>query len=73
MSRSVTGTRALMWASDYPHAEGTFPHSRSVIDGLFAGIDISEQDKIDILGGNAARLFKFKHDTLNPDPQLILA
>lgn len=66
MSRSVTGTRSLMWASDYPHAEGTFPHSQKVIDGLFAGIDISEEEKLDILGGNAARLFRFNHPTANP-------
>ena len=59
-SRHVTGTQALMWASDYPHAEGTFPHSRQVIDGLFEGIEISAQEKADILGGNAARLFRLR-------------
>ncbi len=58
MSRSVTGTNALMWGSDYPHHEGTFPESRQVIAKLFDGIDISEQEKDDIMGGNAARLFK---------------
>ena len=58
MARSVTGTKALLFASDYPHAEGTFPHTKTVIEKLFDGIDISEQDKADILGGNAARLFR---------------
>jgi predicted TIM-barrel fold metal-dependent hydrolase len=53
-----------MWASDYPHAEGTFPHSKNVIARLFEGIDISEQDKADILGGNAARLFRLPHHDL---------
>lgn len=67
MSRSVTGTRALMWASDYPHAEGTFPISQEVIGGLFADIDISEEDKQAILGGNAARLFKFAHPAVTPE------
>jgi predicted TIM-barrel fold metal-dependent hydrolase len=60
MSRSVTGTRALMWGSDYPHHEGTFPNSRHVVAHLFDGIDISEQEKADILGGNAARLFRLQ-------------
>lgn len=61
MSRSVTGTRALMWASDYPHHEGTFPRSREVLGRLFDGIDISEEDKADIVGLNAARLFRLQN------------
>jgi predicted TIM-barrel fold metal-dependent hydrolase len=58
MSRSVTGTKALLWGSDYPHNEGTFPRSRDVLAHLFDGIDISEQDKADIVGANAGRLFR---------------
>ncbi len=58
MSRSVTGHEAIMWGSDYPHAEGTFPHSPTVLAKLFDGIDISEREKADIVGGNAARLFR---------------
>lgn len=61
MSRNVTGHEALLWASDYPHAEGTFPYSRDVVGKLFDGIDISEQEKADILGGNAARLFRLQN------------
>lgn len=60
MTRSITGTKALMWGADYPHAEGTFPHSKKVLASLFDGIDISEQEKADILGGNAARLFRLQ-------------
>jgi predicted TIM-barrel fold metal-dependent hydrolase len=58
MSRSVTGTKALLWGADYPHHEGTFPRSKEVIEDLFARIEISEADKADIVGGNAARLFR---------------
>jgi predicted TIM-barrel fold metal-dependent hydrolase len=58
MSRSVTGTAGLMWGSDYPHHEGTFPHSREVRDRMFDGIDISEKEKAEILGLNGARLFR---------------
>ena len=61
MSRSVTGTQALMWGADYPHHEGTFPRSRQVLARLFDGIDISEDDKAAIVGGNAARLFRLPH------------
>jgi len=58
MSRSVTGTAALLWGADYPHHEGTFPHSKTVTAHLFDDITISETDKADILGGNAARLYR---------------
>jgi predicted TIM-barrel fold metal-dependent hydrolase len=58
MARSVTGTQALMWGADYPHHEGTFPRSREVLAHLFDGIQISEQDKADIVGANAGRLFR---------------
>lgn len=58
MSRSVTGHQALLWGSDYPHHEGTFPRSREVLAHLFDGIDITEKEKADITGGNAARLFR---------------
>ena len=44
-----------MWGSDYPHDEGTFPHSQEVIERTFA--NISEEDKIKIVGENAARLY----------------
>ena len=60
MTRSVTGVKPLIWGSDYPHAEGTYPRSKDVIKRLFDGIEISEKDKADILGGNAARLFRLQ-------------
>ena len=33
-----TGADSMMWGSDYPHDEGTFPHSREVIEETFSGI-----------------------------------
>jgi predicted TIM-barrel fold metal-dependent hydrolase len=38
-----------------------------VIAGLFEGIDITEQEKVDILGGNAARLFRFQIPVQHPE------
>lgn len=58
MSRAVTGHQALMWGADYPHNEGTYPRSRQVVASLFDDIDIDEQERSDIIGGNAARLFR---------------
>jgi predicted TIM-barrel fold metal-dependent hydrolase len=56
----LPGARNVMWGSDYPHAEGTFPISRRVQDELFLGLDVSEEVKRDILGLNAARLFRIE-------------
>lgn len=54
----LPGARNVMWGSDYPHAEGTFPISRRIVDELFAGMDVSEAVRRDVLGLNAARLFR---------------
>ena len=56
-NREVTGVDCLMWGSDYPHDEGTFPHSREVIERTFK--DVPEDEKRKIIGGNAARLYGF--------------
>lgn len=53
----LPGAKNVMWGSDYPHAEGTFPVSRRLTEELFAGLNVSERTKADILGLNAARLF----------------
>ncbi len=52
------GGKNIMWGSDYPHAEGTWPNSRRIQDSLFAGLGTSEAVKADVLGLNAARLFR---------------
>lgn len=54
---SQTGHDCIVWASDYPHMEGTFPHSRKVIEEVFGSANLSESVKADILGGTAAKLF----------------
>jgi predicted TIM-barrel fold metal-dependent hydrolase len=54
----LPGAKNVMWGSDYPHAEGTFPISRKLTDDLFAGLNVSEAVKRDVLGLNAAKLFR---------------
>jgi hypothetical protein len=55
LTRELIGVERLMWGSDYPHTEGTFPHSREQIAKDFAGI--SEADVSQMVVGNAARLY----------------
>lgn len=52
-----TGADYLMWGNDYPHDEGSFPHSREVIERIFRGLP--EADKQKIVHGNAAKLYGF--------------
>jgi predicted TIM-barrel fold metal-dependent hydrolase len=59
-SAGLPGAKNVMWGSDYPHAEGTFPASRKIVQDLFEGLNVSEKTKADILGLNAARLFRME-------------
>jgi predicted TIM-barrel fold metal-dependent hydrolase len=47
----------MMWGSDYPHGESTFPRSRQILSEILAGVPADEQAKI--MGGNTARVYKF--------------
>lgn len=58
------GIERLMWGSDYPHDEGTYPYSRESLRAVFAGFD--EPDLRRILSQNAAGLFGFDLDALAP-------
>jgi len=56
--RDVIGVDQMMWGSDYPHSESTFPRSREVLAEILAGVPEDEQAKI--VGGNAARVYHFE-------------
>ena len=45
----------LMWANDYPHHEGSWPHSAASIERQMGGL--SEEARAKILGLNAKRVF----------------
>jgi predicted TIM-barrel fold metal-dependent hydrolase len=55
LTREITGVEPLLWASDYPHPEGTFPESQQVVERIFAGVP--EADLQAIVHDNAARLY----------------
>lgn len=55
LAREVIGADRLMWSSDFPHGDSTWPDSQEVIDEQLAGVP--EEDQRLILHDNAARLY----------------
>ena len=55
--RDAIGVDNMMWGSDYPHSESTFPRSREILKAILAGVPADEQAKI--VGGNTARVYHF--------------
>ncbi|HEX4018381.1 MAG TPA: amidohydrolase family protein, partial [Frankiaceae bacterium] len=55
--RGAVGVDKIMWGSDYPHKEASFPFSREAIRLAFA--DCTPAEAAAILGGNAAQLYGF--------------
>jgi predicted TIM-barrel fold metal-dependent hydrolase len=60
--RHEIGTDRLMWGSDYPHIEGTWPDTAAALARTFKGVP--EQDCIALLGGNAAGVYGFDLEKL---------
>jgi predicted TIM-barrel fold metal-dependent hydrolase len=42
-TRYDIGVKNLMWGSDFPHHDSTFPHSRAVLDEIFDGVPDNER------------------------------
>ena len=55
--RDIIGVDNLLWGSDYPHTESTFPMSRQILEQILA--DCTEDEKAKIVGGNATRVYNF--------------
>jgi predicted TIM-barrel fold metal-dependent hydrolase len=54
--RHSVGVDNIMWSSDYPHSETTFPESRKDVAEHFAGLPAEETRKMTC--GNAMRLYR---------------
>ena len=55
--RDVIGVDNMMWGSDYPHSESTFPQSRKILAAILEGVPDDEQAKI--AAGDTARVYDF--------------
>lgn len=56
LNRHHPGGKNIMWSSDYPHSETTFPHSLEIIKRDFEGVPQAEVD--DIVCHCARRLYR---------------
>ncbi len=54
--RNEIGIDLLLWSTDYPHRESTFPHSREVLSKMMVGVPDDEQNQIAC--GNTAALYR---------------
>ena len=61
--RDEIGIENLLWGSDFPHPEGTWPHTKTCLSHAFHGLPIEDTRRI--LGINACRFYGFDHEKLN--------
>ncbi|NQZ96333.1 MAG: amidohydrolase family protein [Myxococcales bacterium] len=62
--RHRIGLDKLMWGSDYPHLEGTWPNTMDALRKTFA--PYPEYEIRALLGANAAKVYGFDLDQLSP-------
>jgi predicted TIM-barrel fold metal-dependent hydrolase len=62
--RHAIGVDKIMWASDYPHDEGTYPYSKQSLRNTFH--DVPEAEVRSMLSENAARIYGFDLAALQP-------
>ena len=62
--RHEIGLGTIMWGSDYPHPEGTWPETQKMMVEVLGGLPENEIEAI--LGGNAAAFYGFDIEALTP-------
>ena len=61
---AYTGAEALLWGSDYPHYEGTYPHSREIVARLAE--PLTDDQATQVFRQNSIDLFNFDVGALTP-------
>ena len=67
--RHLIGVDHIMFETDYPHADSTWPHSQDLLRTRFADIPFEEASMI--AGGNAARVFRHTLPTADTWPAVV--
>ena len=62
--RHEIGLGTIMWGSDYPHPEGTWPTTQKMMVEVLSGLP--EDEIAAMLGGNATEFYDFDVDALAP-------
>lgn len=62
--RHQTGISSIMWGSDYPHPEGSWPFTRDQMVETFRGLP--DDEIAAMLGGNAVEFYGFDVEKLAP-------
>lgn len=62
--RDKVGVNKIMWGSDYPHKEASFPYTTAALRAAFAGVPEGEVQMM--LAGNAAKMYGFDMAKLAP-------
>ena len=56
-TRHLIGVSHIMWSSDYPHGDSTWPESQEMIDSIMG--DVPAEERHAMLAGNAAEMYGF--------------
>ena len=62
--RHVLGLDAVMWGTDYPHPEGSWPNTAAKLKADFCDVPVEETKQL--LGGTAAKVYGFDLEALQP-------
>jgi len=57
INRDAVGTDHILWETDYPHSDGTFPHSRKIAHELFTAAGMNAQECRMVLRSNAVKAY----------------
>jgi predicted TIM-barrel fold metal-dependent hydrolase len=60
--RDKLGVDKILWGSDYPHLEASYPFSKAAVRTAFEGVSVADAEWM--LAGNAAKLYGFDLDRL---------
>jgi hypothetical protein len=62
--RHVIGCDVMMWGTDYPHPEGTWPHTVERLKASFSGVPVEDTSRL--ISETAAAVYGFDLESLRP-------